>query len=105
MSAVHDPILDRFRSAVAEIYGDRLERLVLFGSRARGDFKPDSDYDVAVFLRGYTTRWTELGPLAELTTDILLDAGADITALPFRARAYLEDRPLMHEIARDGIDF
>lgn len=30
----------------------RPERVVLFGSRARGDFRPDSDYDIAVFKRG-----------------------------------------------------
>jgi predicted nucleotidyltransferase len=30
-----DPVLKRFRAAVTEIYGDRLERVVLFGSRAR----------------------------------------------------------------------
>ncbi len=42
--------------------------------------------------------------MADLTTEILVDTGADITALPFRAGAYLEDRPLMREIARDGLD-
>ncbi len=42
--------------------------------------------------------------MADLTTEILVDTGADITALPFRADAYLEDRPLMREIARDGLD-
>jgi uncharacterized protein len=30
-----DPLLRRFRAALAEIYGERLERVVLFGSRAR----------------------------------------------------------------------
>ena len=30
-----DPILKRFCAALAEIYGDRIERVVLFGSRAR----------------------------------------------------------------------
>ena len=29
-----DPILKRFRAALDEIYADRLERVVLFGSRA-----------------------------------------------------------------------
>jgi predicted nucleotidyltransferase len=33
------------------MYGERIERVVLFGSRARGDAHEDSDYDVAVFLR------------------------------------------------------
>jgi predicted nucleotidyltransferase len=35
--SVHDPILARFRAALDEIYGAQLERVVLFGSRARGE--------------------------------------------------------------------
>jgi predicted nucleotidyltransferase len=100
----HDPILDRLKAAVAQTYGDRLERLVLFGSRARGDFTPESDYDVAVFIRDPASRWDELGRLALITTDILVDTGAIISAKPFRAGAYLEPRPLMREIQRDGLD-
>ena len=45
-----DPVLSRFRAALVDAYGDRLERAVLFGSRARGDSPPDSDYDIAVLL-------------------------------------------------------
>ena len=33
----HDPILSRFRVALDEMYGDRIARVVLYGSRARGD--------------------------------------------------------------------
>lgn len=31
----NDPILKRFRAALGEVYGNRLERVVLYGSRAR----------------------------------------------------------------------
>jgi len=31
--------------------GDRIERIVLYGSRARGDYDEDSDVDVLVFVR------------------------------------------------------
>ncbi len=99
----HDPVLDRFRSAAAA-YGDRLERVVLFGSRARGDFRPESDYDVAVFIHRPASRWDELGRLARITSAILIDTGALISAKPFRAGAYREASPLMREIARDGHD-
>ena len=47
----NDPVLTRFRAAVSEIYGERVERGRSSGSRARDDAEPDSDYDVAVFLR------------------------------------------------------
>ncbi|MGD0109449.1 MAG: nucleotidyltransferase domain-containing protein [Rhodopila sp.] len=45
-----DPILDRFRQALTDAYGSKLERVVLFGSHARGEERPDSDYDIAVFI-------------------------------------------------------
>jgi hypothetical protein len=46
-----DPILTRLRRALDALYGGRIERVVLFGSRVRGDAGEDSDYDIAVFLR------------------------------------------------------
>ena len=56
----HDPILIRFGAVLDGIYGARLERVVLYGSRARGEARPDSDDDVAVFLRSLPDRWREL---------------------------------------------
>jgi predicted nucleotidyltransferase len=47
-----NPVVTKFRAALAEVYGARLERVVLFGSQARGEARPGSDYDVAVFLNG-----------------------------------------------------
>lgn len=51
VNAANDPVLVRLRKLLDEIYGNRLDGVVLFGYRARGDAKPNSDYDVAVFLK------------------------------------------------------
>jgi predicted nucleotidyltransferase len=99
-----DPILKRFRAALDEIYGNRLDRVVLFGSHARGEARPDSDYDIAVFLKDPDSFWKESGRLAEIETDILYDTGAVINALPFPAGAYREQTALMHEVRREGLD-
>jgi predicted nucleotidyltransferase len=99
-----DPVLRKFRAALDEVYGERIERVVLYGSRARGDARPDSDYDVAVFLTDLTDRWDEIDRIVEIETDILCETGAVINALPFRAGAYQERTPLMHELRREGID-
>jgi uncharacterized protein len=98
------PALKRFRVTVTEIYGDRIERVVLYGSRARGDHKPDSDYDIAVFIKGPGSFYDESGRLAAITTDILEDTGAVISATPFPAGAYRERTGFMHELRRDGLD-
>ncbi len=101
---VSDPILSRFRAALAEAYGNRLERAVLFGSRARGDFRPDSDYDIAVFIHDPDAWLDEVVKLADLSTDILIETGAVISAKPFRAGVYHEAPPLMKEIRSEGLN-
>ncbi|MSO99935.1 MAG: nucleotidyltransferase domain-containing protein [Acetobacteraceae bacterium] len=103
-SSIHDPVLTRFRAALATLFGDRLERVVLYGSRARGDFHPDSDYDVAVFLSEMISRTEAMDDLARVETDILRDSGALINALPFPAAAWHERTGFMHEVRRDGLD-
>ena len=103
MTAV-DPILQKFRAALTELYGERIERVVLFGSRARGDAKADSDYDIALFLKGPTDTWQEIDRLTELQVAILDATGADIHTLPLAASSWAKRTPLMHEIRKDGLD-
>jgi uncharacterized protein len=73
-------------------------------ARARGEARSDSDFDIAVFLREMPDRAAELNRLADLSTEILYDSGECIHAMPYRAGAYNERTPLMHEIREDGID-
>ena len=103
-SIIADPVLMRFREAREKMYGDRLERAVLFGSRARGDARPDSDYDVALSLRDFQDRWSEMDRIVPVLTDIFFDQGVFIHALPYRAGADRERPPPMHEIRREGLD-
>jgi predicted nucleotidyltransferase len=99
-----DPVIVRFRKALSAMYGNKLDRVVLFGSRARGDAHADSDYDVAVFLSDMPDRFVELYRLADLSTDILGDTGEFVHAMPYRSNAYDERTPLMREIRREGVD-
>jgi len=103
-SPYESPILAKFRAALDAIYGDQIERVVLYGSQARGDAQPDSDYDVTVFLKNYADRWAEADRIADLTLRVLTETGAFIHAMPYRAEQYEERSPLMHEIRREGLD-
>ena len=104
VKSASDPILSRFRAALDEMYGDQIERVVLFGSRARGEAHPDSDYDVAVFLKQLPDRWSELHRLADLRVKLIDDTGAFFDVLPYPAAAYAQRSPLMREIRLDGRD-
>ena len=104
MATANPLVLTKFRAALQALYGERIERVVLYGSRARGDARADSDYDVAVFLKDLGDRWNEIDRIVALEGEILDETGAVINALPFGAGSYNERAPLMHEIRLEGID-
>ena len=100
-----DPVLTGFREAMQLLYGPRIERVVLYGSRARGDAKPDSDYDIAVFLRDLSSRWQEVRRIADVELSILDETGAMVHAMPYPAESWRNtSSPLMREIRKDGVD-
>lgn len=100
-----DPVLQRFRAAIADMYGERLDKAVLFGSRARRDARADSDYDVAIFLKSLPDRWAELDRLAVLQVRFIDETGKIFEAWPYLTSSYNDGSPLMHEIRREGIEF
>lgn len=75
-----------YGKAVADAYGPRLTGLYLFGSRARGDHRPDSDVDLAVVLTTLDgSAVVEKMKLIDLAFDALTDAGVMIQPWPFTA--------------------
>ena len=60
-------LLERYKEAVSQILGERLKRIILYGSYARGDFKQDSDMDLA------DIQPEEISNLADRIYDITYD--------------------------------
>lgn len=52
MSTDIRPILEELKKGLLQIYGDQVDRILLYGSRARGDERPDSDIDILVVFKG-----------------------------------------------------
>jgi uncharacterized protein len=67
--------ISAFRERLAQRYGARLRGLVLFGSRARGDFGPDSDADLAVFLEPVSDPVSAQMDMAGDAYAVFLDTG------------------------------
>jgi predicted nucleotidyltransferase len=97
-----EPVLERFRQELVELYGPKLDRVVLFGSQVRGEAKADSDYELAVFLKDSDNLWDEWNKLADLRVRFLDAGGPFIEAIPFRVSDYEKLTPLMNEIRKDG---
>lgn len=44
---------------LSKIFGESIEKIILYGSVARGEDTPESDIDIAVILHGYTKEMHE----------------------------------------------
>lgn len=96
--------LRRFRAEVEQQFPGRVTQILLFGSRARSDARPDSDYDVAVFIQDLEDRRSANHALADLSYPYTI-SGFHIRALAFPA-GYLgesHEGMLADNIKRDGI--
>ena len=72
----------------------------LFGSRARGQSRRDSDIDVAVYVDEARARDGAWGYRAELTTDLMTALGTDVVDVVVLNRASIL---LYHRVLRDGV--
>jgi predicted nucleotidyltransferase len=107
LTAAASRALALFRDAARTSLGDRLTKIVLFGSRARGDARSDSDLDVAVVLYDVRDRRADRNRLADLAYDAIVETSMDIQAVPVSLDEW--DHPdhhsnpaLIRAIKRDG---
>ena len=81
MKTTHDIILD-FSRQVKRILGDKLSKVILYGSYARGDYRENSDVDIMVL-----TTLTDDGikkietSIFNLAFDFLMEYGIDISVI------------------------
>jgi predicted nucleotidyltransferase len=97
------PLLRRLRAELKRLYGPRLRQLLLYGSRARDDARPDSDWDVAVILEGYDGDLDEVYRLADLAHDLSLETGEFLSLMPFAPEKLGERTLFMHNLRQEGV--
>jgi predicted nucleotidyltransferase len=90
------------RRALESMPRRRIAKIVLYGSRARGDARRDSDWDLAVFVRGRPTA-RDLSVLSHIAYDLMIETGAFIQAFPFPARHEQLDASFYRNVRKDGV--
>ncbi len=79
------------------------ERVVLFGSRARGDYRPTSDFDLLIVSTHFrNVRWIDRAVLAIRLWDLPLDL-EPICLTPEEFRKRSKEISLVNEAVREGV--
>lgn len=99
-----DLIIERFLSLLLPLLKDT-EAAYLFGSRCRGDWRPDSDYDILIVFENKDRE--VISRLYDAVMDILLDTGRLISLKIFTVSEFNRLKsiptPFMQNIINEGI--
>ena len=100
-----EPILKEFKQQVTALYGQRLKKVVLYGSYARGQANDEhSDIDLAVVLAGDVKPCKEIDRMADIFTDLNLEHNILIAVYLVSESNFEEvESPLLINVRRESI--
>lgn len=66
-------ILTQISEGIKQIYGNRVKKIILYGSQARGNARPDSDFDILIVLKSSFNYSEESKRISKFIADICLE--------------------------------
>ena len=97
-------LLAELKMGLKELYGDRLTRLYLYGSYARGDQREGSDLDVLVVLDYFERAPIELDRTDDLIGELSLEYLITVSPIFMREKDWLNaDKPLLRNVRVEGV--
>ncbi len=100
---ITDELVDLFVKKLKERLGNRLIRIILFGSRARGDYHPDSDYDFLVIVDEVTPEVNEA--IDDLSGEFLYEYSKLFPVIAVSEKRFANEKynPLYMNIRKEGV--
>jgi predicted nucleotidyltransferase len=95
-------LLHEFKRRAEKALPGRVTRVMLYGSRARGDARPDSDWDIAIFLNGEPSR-EDRNVLSDIGFDLMMEYGQHVQTVAIDASRSREHSSFLRNLYEDGI--
>ena len=100
-------LLEQYIAEIKKIYGIHLRKIILYGSYARGDFRPGSDIDIMILLDMSDTDLKAYSQqLSYMTYDFNLDNNLDIKPIAKsdnHFRKWVDNYPFYANINKEGV--
>jgi len=98
-----DPIVKKVSDTLKKELKEQINGVILFGSRARGDFQSGSDYDILVLVTKKTKEIRD--KIDEIVWEIAWEHNVVITAFIYEKSRFENDRfePLFMNIQKEGV--
>ena len=101
-------LLERYTDDLKKLYGKHLKAVILYGSYARGDFRPDSDIDIMILL---DMPEEEIGKKGRFLSDMTFDYNFenDLEIMPIAKnidhfRRWHRAYPFYYNVETEGIE-
>ena len=97
-------IIEEFKKEIKKIYGNQLDKIILYGSWANGTATNDSDIDLMVVLKGKISPGREIDRMIDCITDLNLKYDTLLSVISVSDEIYDSlDSPLLLNVRKEGI--
>jgi predicted nucleotidyltransferase len=104
-STIIAPILQNFQADLLKVYGEHLQKIILFGSYARGDFRESSDIDLLLLFDEYDNITPKDDEIYDKIAAIILENKYVISLIPTTLHLFeTKKAPLYLNIKKEGIE-
>lgn len=97
-------VLHKLKERLADLYGEKLAGVILFGSQTRGDATEDSDIDVLIVLKGSFDSREERKRTLDIMAGLSLEHNVLIADIITSESDYIEGKaPLFKIVQQEGV--
>lgn len=97
-------ILEKAKQSLCDLYQERLQCIVLYGSQARGDSRLDSDIDLLVVLNAPVNPYHEIDRTSHFIAQLCLEFDVVISRHFISVETFQTlDNPFLSNVRREGI--